>query len=177
MKDILKYAGLLLLGLFVAVIGYPLLHETGHWITAILFGAEVTDFKLFPLPYVICKTPIDNKASLVFTGLSGLYLPAVLSLIIRPKSFWLWYGNLIVNGICLLSFIISLAAVILYSFGITVANEDVIQILMLRGKGSIALAISAISAIAVMSYSIIKQKPINRIINYFEIPINKASAE
>lgn len=39
MKDILKCIGLLIVGLFVAVIVYPFLHETGHSIVALAVGA------------------------------------------------------------------------------------------------------------------------------------------
>ena len=42
MKVMIKLIGLLMTGLFVAVIIYPLLHELGHSIMAVLVGASVS---------------------------------------------------------------------------------------------------------------------------------------
>lgn len=176
MKDILKCMGLLIVGLFVAVIGYPFLHESGHSIVALLVGGKVIDFDLLPLPYVTCEISITNKFGLILIGLAGMYLPMIFSLIIRPKSFWLWYGLLLTRGICLLSFVISLVSIVLYNFGIKVSNEDVVQIMDIWIKGDLILAILMILSMFIVIYSIIKQKSLSRIIKYFEIPSKKASA-
>lgn len=176
MKDILKCIGLLIVGLFVAVIGYPFLHETGHSIVALLVGAKVIDFSLSPLPYVTCEIATSNKFEIILIGLAGMYLPMIFSLIIRPKSFWFWYMSLLIKGICLLSFVISLVSIILYNFGIKVSNEDVVQIIDIWLEGDLIIAILMILSMVIVIYSIIKQRPLSRIIEYFEIPSKKASA-
>lgn len=141
MKDVFKCFGLLIVGLFVAVIGYPFLHETGHSIIALAVGAKVIDFSLLPLPYVICEISMINGFGLILIGLSGMYLPMIFSLIIRPKSFWFWYGILITKGICILSFVISLVSIVLYNFGVNVLNEDIVQIMNIFEKGDLILSI------------------------------------
>ena len=156
MKDILKCIGLLIVGLFVSVIGYPFLHETCHTIIALVVGAKVIDFSLLPLPYVTCEISITNDFGLILIGLAGMYLPMIFSLIIRPKSFWLWYGLLLTKGICLLSFIISLVSIILYNFGIKVSNEDIVQIMDVRSEGDLILAILMILSMLIVFYSIIR---------------------
>lgn len=176
MKDILKCIGLLIVGLFVAVIGYPFLHETGHSIVALLVGGSVIDFNLLPLPYVTCEISIANKFETILIGLAGMYLPMIFSLIIRPKSFWLWYGLLLTKGICLLSFIISLVSIVLYNIGIKISNEDIVQIMDIWIKGDLILAIFLISSMFIVIYSIIKQRPLSRITKYFELPSKKESA-
>ena len=66
MKDILKYLGLFFVGLFVAIIIYPFLHEAGHSMAAILVGAKVIDFNLLPLPYVTCEVSSLNTIIMIF---------------------------------------------------------------------------------------------------------------
>lgn len=176
MKDILKCIGLLMVGLFVAVIGYPFLHETGHSIVALLVGAKVIDFSLLPLPYVICEISVANKFEIILIGLAGMYLPMIFSLIIRPKSFWFWYMSLLIKGICLLSFVISLVSIVLYNIGIKASNEDIVQIMDICIKGDLILAILMILSMFIVICSIIKQRPLSRITEYFELPSKKASA-
>ncbi len=48
MKDFLKIIGIILVGLFTAVIIYPMLHEAGHSLIALTVGADVVEFNLFP---------------------------------------------------------------------------------------------------------------------------------
>lgn len=176
MKDILKCIGLLIVGLFVAVIGYPFLHETGHSIVALLVGGKVIDFNFLPLPYVTCEISIANKFEIILIGLAGMYLPMIFSLIIRPKSFWLWYMSLLIKGICFLSFIISLVSIILYNIGIKVLNEDVVQIIDIWLEGDLILAILMILSMFIVICSIIKQRPLSGFIKHFELPSKKASA-
>ncbi len=176
MKDILKCIGLLIVGLFVSVIEYPFLHETGHTIIALAVGAKVIDFSLLPLPYVTCEISIANKFEIILIGLAGMYLPMLFSIIIRPKSFWLWYMSLLIKGICFLSFVISLVSIILYNIEIKVLNEDVVQIMDIWLEGDLILAILMIISMFIVIYSIIKERPLIRIKKYFEIPSKKASA-
>lgn len=176
MKDVFKCVGLLMVGLFVAVIVYPFLHEVGHSVVAILVGGKVIDFNILPLPYVVCDLSRTEKAATVFIGLAGIFFPAILSKIINPKSFWLWYGNIVMRGICLLSFIISFVAIIFNSFNIKVENEDIVQVINVWKGGTFILAILMLFAIIIIIHSIIKQKPIDKILIYFKIDTKKASA-
>ena len=165
-----------MVGLSVAVVVYPFLHETGHSIVALAVGAEIVDFSLLPLPYVTCEVSMVSKFGLILIGLSGIYLPMIFSLIIRPKSLWLWYGVRLSKGICLLSFIISLLSIILNKIGIKVLNEDIVQIMDIWIKGDLILSVLMFLSITIVIRSIIKEKPINRIMLYFRVPMKKASA-
>lgn len=102
MKDIVKCVGLLLVGLFTAIFAYPFLHEAGHAVAVVLFGAKVIAFHVLPLPYVVCDTAGLNTVSMVLIGLNGMFCPTILSVLFRPKSFWLWYGSFVMKGICIL---------------------------------------------------------------------------
>lgn len=171
MKDILKYAGLLFVGLFVAIIIYPFLHEAGHSMVAILVGAKVMDFNLLPLPYVTCEVSSLNTTSMILIGLAGMFVPALISIIARPEPFWFWYSNLVIKFICLLSFVISFIAIVLYLFGITIKNEDIIQVIDIWDNGVFVLIITMVLSMIGIIRSIIKQKPLMKIMDYFKVQI------
>lgn len=169
MKDILKYAGLFFVGLFVAIIIYPFLHEAGHSMMAILVGAKVIEFNLFPLPYVTCEVSNLNTTSIILIGLAGMFVPALISIIVRPECFWFWYCNLVIKFICLLSFAISFVATVLYLFGVTIKNEDIVQVIDIWNNGVLVLIITMVLSMIGIIRSIIKQKPLMKIMDYFKV--------
>ncbi len=169
MKDVFKYVGLFFVGLFVAIIIYPFLHEAGHSMMAILLGAKVIDFNLLPLPYVTCEVSNLNTTSIILIGLAGMFLPMLISIIARPEPFWFWYSNLVIKFICLLSFVISFIAIVLYLFGITLKNEDIIQVIDIWDNGVFVLIITMVLSMIGIIRSIIKQKPLIKIMDYFKV--------
>ena len=171
MKDILKYAGLFLVGLFVAIIIYPFLHEAGHSMMAILVGAKLIEFNLLPLPYVTCEVSNLNTTSVILIGLAGMFIPAIISIIARPKPFWFWYSNLVLKFICLLSFAISFVAIVLYLFGVTIKNEDIVQVINIWNNGVFVLIITMVLSMIGIFRSIIKQKSLEKIMHYFKVQI------
>lgn len=171
MKEIIKCIGLLILGIFVAVIGYPFLHESGHSIVALLVGGKVIDFNLIPLPYVTCEVSNLNTTSMILIGLAGMFVPALISVIVRPKSFWFWYCNLVMKIICFLSFAISFIAIVLYLFGVIIKNEDIVQVIDIWNNGVFVLIITMVLSMIGIIRSIIKQKPLIKIMDYFKVQI------
>lgn len=128
-KDVLRTGYLLLCGLFIAVIVYPFLDELGYSLAAVLFGAKVIEFHLLAIPNILCNSAGLSIFLLLMIGFSGMMLPFSISMLIRPKNYYMWYGGFVLKGISLLSFIISIVAVILYLCGSPVINEDVTQII------------------------------------------------
>ena len=171
MKDVFKYVGLFFVGLFVAIIIYPFLHEAGHSMVAILVGAKVIDFNLLPLPYVACEVSNLNTTSIILIGLAGMFVPALISVIVNPKSFWFWYCNLVMKIICFLSFVISFIAIVLYLFGVTIKNEDIVQVINIWNNGVFVLIITMVLSMIGIIRSIIKQKPLMKIMVYFKVQI------
>lgn len=169
MKDVFKYVGLFFVGLFVAIIIYPFLHEAGHSMMAILVGAKVIDFNLLPLPYVTCEVSSLNTTSMILIGLAGMFVPALISIIVRPESFWFWYCNLVIKFICLLSFAISFVAIVLYLFGVTIKNEDIVQVIDIWNNGVYVLIITMVLSMIGIIRSIMMQRPLIKIKNYFKV--------
>lgn len=118
-------------GLITAALLYPILHESGHSLATILAGGKVTEFKLFPLPYITCETSAINTSGTIMIGISGVLFPLLLSWLIYMDNFWIWLTGLYLNYICLLSFSISLYGCIKYLAGAPVVNEDITKVLEL----------------------------------------------
>lgn len=65
MRYFIKAIGLLVVGLLVAIIGYPILHELGHAVIALIVGARVVEINIIPLPNVLCDVENIDCASMV----------------------------------------------------------------------------------------------------------------
>lgn len=173
MKDAIKVFGLIVVGLLCAIIIYPFFHEMGHSITAMLVGADVVEFNLFPIPNVLCNVNLINKTGIILTGIGGMLMPLFLTVLIHPKGFWLWYSALIIKGISLLSFIISAVAVILYKLGIPMINEDITQVLDMWNDGWMICLLGSLLFSVLTIIGIARKKPLKRLLEYFEIQDTK----
>ena len=128
MKDVFKGVLLIAIGLMAAIIVYPFTHELGHSIAAWISGAQIYEFHLFPIPNVLCRFDSMNLKSVILVGFGGMLFPAVLTGIRSPKIFLLWYLWFVIKGICALSFLVSLWALVFFHTGLEIANDDMIQV-------------------------------------------------
>lgn len=178
MKDAVKLFGILFFGLLTAVIIYPFLHESGHLIAAVLLGAEVLEFNLFPLPNILCNMANMSIVEKIIIGLNGLFLPIFFSAVMLKmfgNSFWNRYISFVLNGISLLASIISAIAVIFFYLGNPVENEDVTQILYMSPNSGITILILTIFSTIYLIIKIALDKPIQRCLAYFGL-INKTKS-
>ena len=169
MRDALKCMGLLAVGLLTAIFLYPLLHELGHILTAVVFGYKVSNFQLFPLPSIMCEMDMSNKFTIIVVGLGGMLLPYFISLIPPRKHFWLWYFWLVISGICLLSFAIAIAGIVLYKMGMSINNEDITQIIVHSEENHILYLITLTALFILRIIQIISTKPIKRCLIEFGV--------
>lgn len=130
LKLILKFFALLIVGLLIAVIIYPFLHETGHSLLAMIFGAKIMDFQILPIPSVLLKMSSSiSEFDFVLIGLSGMLLPYLISILLPAKTFWKWYVRIALRLICMLSFTMSIASILMYQKGSPMPNDDITIIL------------------------------------------------
>ena len=169
MKDALKCLGLLAVGLLTAIFLYPFLHELGHTVAATIFGRQVCDFRLFPIPSVMCEMDVTNELVIIVVGFSGMLLPYLLSLVSPRKRFWIWYLWLIISGICLLSFAVSIAGIILYVNGSPMANEDITQIMKFKDEYYVPYLAILIVLSIIRTVQIVRTKPIKKCMKYFGV--------
>lgn len=169
MKDVLKVFGLVFVGLFIAIFIYPTLHEFGHMLATFVLGGSVKEFHVFPMAYVVCDMSHTRVLSKIIIGLSGMLLPFLLSSIVQPKKFWGWYICFITRGVCILSFVISLAAIVLFHLEREIENEDIIQVLKMEpAYGGIYFAFLMLLLVADIIL-VVRSRPINQCLRYFEL--------
>lgn len=176
MKDTIKAIGLFVVGLFVAVIVYPVMHELAHSLVAILVGARIVEINILPVPSVLCDVRMVDTTGIVVIGMSGMLLPYFLSAVIKPKSFWLWYANYIVKGISALAFVISTISTVCFLVGSPLPNDDTTQTLMTWSDGKwICLVISfCLTIFAIVK--MIQERPLAHCMRHFDIPSKKTAS-
>lgn len=168
LKIFLKMIGLIIVGLLTAVILYPFLHEVGHLLVALLVGARITDFNIFPMPFIECEVSDIDITGQIFIGLGGIVFPFVLSMILKPKCFWGWYASFMLRGISVYSVILSIVAAVLYINENSWQKEDIVRILHLFPNGT-GLFLTVLCIMGV--YGLIrlwKEKLFLRCIDYFD---------
>ncbi len=168
MRDFFKLAELNIYGLFTALIAYPLLHESGHIISAALLDADITEFKIFPIPYVCCEISTLSDIKIILISISGIIFPFLIATTLKPKSFRLWFINTLTKGICLYSFLLSAASVVMFKSGYPIPNDDITQILHLNPPLGI-LFVGFIILICISFKHIVKERPLLRIYKHFNI--------
>lgn len=144
MKYYFKLFMLLPVGLFTAIIIYPFLHELSHSICAMAFGANVVNFSLFPLPSVVCNVEMMSNIKMFFIAISGTVIPLLLCIVIRSKIFWINYIKILIIGISILSFFISIFG---FAFApeILLNQDDIVRFSAMITRGNIiSLAICII---------------------------------
>lgn len=159
--------GILFLGLSVAILCYPFLHEVGHAIATILCGAKIREFRLLPTPYTLCDMHSMSVNQQCLIGISGMLFPFFISLIIKSEFFWIWLVSLIIKAISLLSFAISYLAVLCYETGIVWLNEDIVKVVQITTMESSIWLLFLFVMVCFSVYELYQEKPSKRIKDYF----------
>lgn len=163
MKDYLKVTIMTIIGFVCALLIYPLLHEGGHVLATLLLGGKCVEFRLLPLPYMVCDAGGIGTPELVAIGMSGILLPFLLSSVMYGKNFYIWFARLILRGITVLSLLIAVSVVILRKFGIIAQGDDITEILHLWSGGTVWITSACIVLCALMIALIVRDKPIRKI--------------
>ena len=169
MKDVLKIFGILLTGLLVAVLIYPFLHEAGHALFTVFSGAELREFHLLPVPYVVCNMNAVGQVRQSIIGIAGMIFPFVISCLIIKKFFWTWFISLLLKGISLLSFVLSYLAILCYDSNIIWHNEDIVQVVQIWEPFNGFWLFISLMLILICSCNLYNLHPIKRIGRFFDI--------
>ncbi len=130
LKLILKSLLLFAIGLSIAIIIYPFLHETGHSFSALIFGAEIVSFEVLPQPSVACKMNSGiSEFDFLMISFSGMLMPLLISLLLPSKRFWTWYAKVTLRLICIMSFVLGIVSLFTHHKGSTVQPDDIALIL------------------------------------------------
>lgn len=176
MKDFIKGFGLLAVGLIVAIIIYPIMHECGHAFFALLVGADVISIRILPTPFTVCNIKEVNTVGQIIIGFGGILFPVLLSLLTLRKFFWIWYANFVFKLITIWSVILGIISGLLFINGYPMKNDDITQILMIWPKGEIFSILSLIIIFTLLVISIVREKPFKRCLDYFIIEEKTSAA-
>lgn len=150
------------IGLFTAVILYPLLHESGHSLFAVVLGCKVTEFNLLPLPSIVCNASGLESRAIAFIGLGGLLFPLIFTALVNVKNFWVWLIGIYISFITFLSYLISLYSCITYAYGTPILNEDVTQIIDIYPNAFSGLIILLITLMGIVAFQVVRSKGLQR---------------
>ena len=169
MKEALKVIGILFTGLLVAVLIYPFLHEMGHAVFTVFSGAELDEFHVLPVPYVVCNMYSIGEIGQCMIGVAGMIFPFMISFLIIKKNFWMWFVSLLLKGISLLSFVLSYLAILCYDCNIIWKNEDIVKVIQIWEPFNGFWLFFSLVFILFCAGNVYVQHPIKRIGNYFDI--------
>lgn len=164
-KDVMKLMLIIGIGFFIALVGYPFLHESGHVIASMLVGAEVLDFTLLPVPSVLCDVSEVETAGLVIIGFGGILFPLLFSLAIPRRWFISWIIRAILQGISVLSLMISCVSVL---FSVN-QQDDMIQVLNFWESGKVVMLMILCSVAILTLIVMILDRPGKRICKFFGV--------
>lgn len=157
---------LLFSGLLTAIVIYPFLHETGHAAAALLFGGNVTDFRLFPQASILCDITKLEKGGLAAIGFCGMLFPLVLSFILHPHRFTTWYILLLIKGISFLAFAISFVSILGLGCGIGTATDDIVILLKILPDAKPFCIAAILSLMLISIHGIVRQHPFKHLNNF-----------
>ncbi len=160
-KTVMKIGALLTVGILVAGVGYPLLHEGGHSLAALCVGGAVKDIRLLPTASVLCRMP-THPTGIAAVGLGGILLPPAVAALLPHRRFWGWFVRYILLSVCLLSLVLALAAVGCFQVGVPLPREDVTQILRYAPQSLPYLYAVLIGTLTVVSLLWARARPLSR---------------
>lgn len=164
MKIIIKRISLMLIvGLIVTIVVYPILHELGHSIVAILLGAEVVEFNIFPYPNVLCNIKGVSSIGIIAISIAGCVFP-ILFAIKSPSKFIGWYVCFTIRWVCVLSYLISIVSVILFRLDMPVENEDITRALIEKPQYAFEYLMLYLVLIIIIILLIIKSNPTEHLV-------------
>ena len=161
----LNFLKILFCGLFVAIILYPLLHEAGHALVATIVAEDV-NISIFPLPRVICHISNTQVAGISAIGISGMFFPLMVSLLIKCKGFWLWLISFYLKAISIIGFVLSYVALICHHYGVIWENEDIIKVLEISGMESSFFEVTLLVLLCANIWNVWCETPILKITEF-----------
>ena len=162
----IKLVWMYVIAMFTAIIIYPMMHEAGHFIAAVLVGADVVEISVLPIPYVSVFVNEKNLLGKVLIGMCGMIFP-MLCIAFRPKRL---FGTVIVSTIMLINAIawmLSCLALIANQMGFCWENEDIITVSQCIGGVETGVFFFCLIAMTVNIHVLFKRKTIGRIMSFF----------
>lgn len=167
LKRGIKYVGLFVVGLWIASVAYPVMHECAHAIVARAVGAAVREVYVLVDPHVSCDLYRINTIGGALIGWAGCVLPFLVAVLLRPHTFWIWYAVFVLRVISVFSCLLAGVSTLMYMCGKPMPEDDMTQLLTLypQCRGWCLLLAVALSVIGMVV--LVRDKPFERCAAYF----------
>lgn len=161
-----KLVWMYLTAMFTAIFIYPVLHELGHFLAAIVVGADIVNLSVFPSPYLSLLLDNPEPAKQVTIGMFGMMFPVMLGMIKPNKltSSTVVYTVRLVN---IFAWLLSCIAIVMNHLGSCWENEDIITVIRSVGGGETAIFIFCVGVFGFCLFVFFKEKPARRMISFF----------
>ena len=161
-----KLAWMCLVSICTAVFVYPTLHELGHLLAAVMAGAEVLDFSVFPVPYVSMTMNVAEPLHLAAIGLCGMIFPVLCSMM-TPKHLTSSVVVYVVRLVNVYAWLLSCLAIVLDQIGLSWKNEDVLTVIHYLNGRELTIFSFCVAFLLFCIFFFVKDKPIRRILSFF----------
>lgn len=158
-----------MLGLSVSVVIYPVLHEIGHIIFAVIFGIKIEEINLFSEFNILCCINATDKVKVIFTGYGGFLFPMIISIVIKSKKFVLWCIIFFLKIVNIISLIISFFSLVAFLLDKPLMKDDISTILKIDNMSFFLTVSLLIFCFIVMILFFLKDEPIKRFDNFFYV--------
>lgn len=164
-KDVFKGTAMLVVGLLVSVVVYPFLHEFGHVLAAWCVNAKVLKVTYFPVPSVLCEVGDMANIGKVIIGFGGMVFPMLVARLISQKWFAFWYARMLLQGISIMAFVISIVSILLRKN----PQDDMVQVLQYWEYGRSMLLFILCVAVLLIIFLIVRDKPVKRLYEFWGV--------
>ncbi len=158
---------ILISGLFVAVVIYPILHEAGHIIVMLITGIKIEEISLFNGFSILCRINSTEKINAVVAGYGGILFPVIVSFITNPKSFVLWYMLFVLKIINLISVVFSFCSLGTHYLGIPLEHNDISAILKIDSMSFSPTVVFLAVCFIVIILLFLKDEPLKHFDNFY----------
>lgn len=171
MTVLIKIFKMLLITFITMLFIYPLLHELGHGFIALIVGADIYEFSIFPQAYVLCDIFNVNITGIILMFLNGIIFPFIISELIsllKFNNFEVWYVNFIIKLNCAVSYLYTIVVIFMYANNTPIPNDDMTQALNYWPEGMGFCLFLMISLSILSIWRLLKTKPIKHILEHFD---------
>lgn len=162
----IKLVWMYLTAVSTAMFIYPILHELGHLLAAILTGSRIVEFSVFPTSYVMLETVNASAWRTVVVGLCGMIFPMLCALV-HPRQLTMSVIVYTIRAANILAWFLSCTAIVFNHLGMSWENEDVINVIRCLGGGENVLFLVCLIAMLLSFFAFFKDKPVSRIVSFF----------
>lgn len=155
------------IAMFTTIFIYPLLHEGGHLLAALLVGAEVVEMSVFPIPYVSMFVDPYDALGRVVIGMCGMVFP-MICIVFRPKHFVSSIALSTIVFVNAIAWLLSCVAIVANRLGLCWKNEDVITVIQSMEEAEAFVFFFCLAAFITSLYVLHKKKSVCHIMAFFE---------